>query len=91
VLLHHCQDDGDVIKLKTVGQLIDNYVTLDGVFDTLLYAESRKSNGKIEYYFTTQTDGKTTAKSAENLFNSEEPNDLGIIINKYRQYFNLKG
>lgn len=89
ILLHHCQDDGETIKLKTVGQLIDNYVTLDGVFDTLLYAESRKSNGKVEYYFTTQTDGKTTTKSAEGLFNTEEPNDLGIITEKYRKYFNL--
>ena len=63
--------------------------TLDGVFDTLLYAESRKANGKVEYYFTTQTDGKTTTKSAEGLFNTEEPNDLGVITDKYRKYFNL--
>lgn len=92
IFLHHSEEDANTIKLKTVGKMIDNYITLDGIFETLLVAESRKSNnGGIEYFFTTQSDGKTTAKSAEGMFNSEEPNDLGIIINKYRQYFNLKG
>lgn len=88
IFLHHTQFTDEGVKMKTVGKLIDNYITLEGLFDTVLYAQSRINNGKVEYFFTTQTNGLSTAKSPEGMFASEEPNDLQIIIQKYKDYHN---
>jgi len=87
VFLHHTEVDDKRLKMKTVGKLLDNYVSIEGLFETVLLAECRRNNGRTEYFFSTQTDGASTAKSPEGMFKDEEPNDLQLILNKYQEYY----
>jgi hypothetical protein len=86
--LHHTETDPNTgeIKAKTVGKMIDQYLTLEGCFDIVLLAEV-DSEG---HHFVTQSDGYTTAKSPEGMFPSLKiPNDLGIVDTAIRDYWGL--
>jgi len=77
-------------KIKTAGQLIDQYVTMEGLFTTVLYAESEFNplTSKIEYFFKTNSDGRNTAKSPFGMFDDLKiPNDLGLVAKKVREYY----
>jgi len=87
-LLHHTQVTSDGrTKAKTVGQMLDNYLTLEGCCDIVLLTQTDGSN----HYFITQSDGMTTAKSPEGLFDFKIPNDLAFVEKRIREYWGLKG
>ena len=86
--LHHTETDPNTgeIKAKTVGKMLDQYLTLEGCFDIVLLAEA-SSEG---HYFLTQSDGTNTAKSPEGMFpDIKIDNDLGIVDSAIRSYWNL--
>lgn len=82
--LHHIEraDDGH-IKAKTSGKMLDNQLTLEGLFSIVLLAET---DGK-EHYFLTQSDGTTTAKSPMDMFKPKIENDLKMVDTTIRQYY----
>lgn len=85
-LLHHTQTTTDgKTKAKTVGQMLDNYLTLEGCVDVCLLTQT---DGK-EHYFITQSDGMTTAKSPEGMFDLKMPNDLGVVDKAIRGYWGV--
>lgn len=85
--LHHTEMDvnSGKTKAKTVGKMLDNYLTLEGCFDIVLncYAEGN------EHYFLTQSDGYNTAKSPEDLFAVKIPNDLALVDKAIRDYYKM--
>lgn len=84
--LHHTQTTTDgKVKAKTVGQMLDNYLTLEGCTDIVLLAQTDGSN----HYFITQSDGCTTAKSPEGMFEMKIPNDLKAVDEAVRKYWGL--
>lgn len=86
--LHHTETDPNTgeVKAKTVGKMIDQYLTLEGCFDIVLFAEV-DSEG---HHFITQSDGMTTAKSPEGMFPSLKiPNDLGVVDKAIRDFWGL--
>lgn len=84
--LHHTQIGNDgKIKAKTVGQMLDNYLTLEGCCDVVLLTQTDGSN----HYFVTQSDGITTAKSPEEMFDAKIPNDLKAVDTRIREYYGL--
>lgn len=84
--LHHTQTTSDGrIKAKTVGQMLDSYLTLEGCVDVCLLV---KTDGK-DHWFETQSDGITTAKSPEGLFDLKIPNNLGAVDKAIREYYGL--
>ena len=86
--LHHTETNPETgkVKAKTVGKMIDQYLTLEGCFDIVLLA-SVDSEG---YHFVTQSDGYTTAKSPEGMFpDLKIPNDLGLVDAAIREYWGL--
>lgn len=86
--LHHTDEsDPNNIKAKTVGKMIDNSITLEGVFTIVLLANARKENGKISHFFITQSDGTTTAKSPMGMFDDEIENDLQLVLTKMNEYY----
>lgn len=87
--LHHVETNKETgkTKAKTVGQMIDQYLTLEGCFDIVLYA-GVDSNG---HHFITQSDGTNTAKSPEEMFEAKIENDLKFVDDTIREYWNLKG
>lgn len=75
------------VKAKTAGKLIDNVVTLEGLFTTVLFTRVKKGKDSMEYTFLTQTDGTNTAKSPKGMFDTLEiPNDLDYVIKKIKEY-----
>lgn len=86
--LHHVETtEQGRIKAKTSGKMIDNQLTLEGLFSIVLLA----SNEMNEYKFITQSNGFTTAKSPMGMFEPEIDNDLKKVDEIIRDYYNLGG
>lgn len=85
--LHHTEIDGNTgkTKAKTVGKMLDNYLTVEGCFDIVLQCVAE---GK-EHYFITQSDGSNTAKSPEEMFDPKIANDLNFVDKTIREYYGL--
>ena len=85
--LHHTETDPNTgeVKAKTVGKMIDQYLTLEGCFDIVLLAETDKDG----HHFVTQSDGYTTAKSPDGMFPLMIPNDLGVVDKGIRDFWGI--
>ena len=85
--LHHTETDRNTgkVKAKTVGKMLDNQLTVEGCFDIVLLAQA-ESDG---HYFVTQSDGYSTAKSPEGMFELKIPNDLKFVDTRIREYYGL--
>lgn len=83
--LHHTETDSQTgrIKAKTVGKMLDNQLTVEGCFDIVLLAKVEDE----EHFFETQSDGFTTAKSPEGMFERRIPNDLKAVDTAIRSYY----
>lgn len=93
VIITYHQEKGDDgrDKIKTVGKMVDNAISLEGLFTVILYAtvERDMKSGKTEYRFMTNTDGNNTAKSPVGMFPSQFiPNDMGYVLDKMNEYYN---
>lgn len=83
--LHHSEEVDGKIKAKTIGKLLDNQLTIEGCFDVVLLAQMFDG----QHCFITQSDGYTTAKSPEGMFNPRIPNDLKAVDVAIRNYYGL--
>jgi hypothetical protein len=85
--LHHTETDSNTgkIKAKTVGKMLDNQLTVEGCFNIVLLCSVEGT----EHYFITQSDGYTTAKSPEDMFELRIPNDLKAVDTAIREYYGM--
>lgn len=82
--LHHSEIDSDGRqKTKTIGKMLDEKLTVEGCFDIVIYCEDHK--------FFTQSNGQSTAKTPEGMFDLEIPNDLKAVDSAIREYYGLEG
>ena len=82
--LHHTETtETGKIKAKTSGKMLDNQLTLEGLFSIVLLA---RTDG-TRHYFETQSDGYTTCKSPMGMFDMEIDNDLKLVDQKIREYY----
>lgn len=82
--LHHSETDTDGReKVKTIGKMLDEKLTVEGCFDVVLYCTDHK--------FFTQSNGISTAKTPEDMFPLEIPNDLKYVDSTIRSYYGLGG
>ena len=81
--LHHSEDDGaGREKVKTIGKMLDEKLTVEGCFDVVIYCRDQR--------FYTQGDGISSAKTPEGMFDSVEiPNDLKMVDARIREYWGL--
>lgn len=85
ILAHSDVDQNGRSKLKTIGKMLDDKITLEGLFTTVLH--SRVIDG--EYKFQTQDDGSYLAKSPIGMFDENLiPNDLVSVKDAVENYFN---
>lgn len=87
-LWHPEEDMNGNMKMKSVGKMVDNYLTLEGLFTVILYTLVKKEDDKIQYRFITNNIGELPAKSPVGMFEIEIPNDLGYVIEKMDEYYN---
>ena len=86
-LLHHVEQtvDGN-LKAKTIGKMLDEKLTVEGLFAIVLLCRSEKD----KHYFVTQSEGYSTAKSPMEMFPAEIDNDLKLVDTTIREYYNLE-
>jgi len=92
VFTYHDEAEADgARKIRTAGKMIDQYITLEGLFTVVLFGrtETNVLSKKTRYFFTTNTDGNNTAKSPIGMFTEMEiPNDLGYVVERVNSYYN---
>lgn len=82
-LSHQENDEFGRSKIKTIGKMLDDKVVLEGLFTIVLFTKVK--DGK--YFFQTNTDGVTTAKSPMGMLDPLEDNDLKLILEKIEKYY----
>lgn len=87
-MLHHTElsEDGK-IKAKTLGKMLDNQLTVEGLFSIVLLCQTEGS----EHYFITNSDGSNPAKSPMEMFELRIDNDLKMVDTAIRNYYELGG
>jgi hypothetical protein len=92
IILSHSEDviaNGSTrTKIKTIGKMLDEKITLEGLFTIVLMADKRKTDKKIDHFFVTNSDGSSTCKSPEGMFPLEIPNDLNTMLSQVKKYYN---
>lgn len=85
--LHHTEADSNTgkVKAKTMGKMLDNQLTLEGLFAIVLHCVT---DGK-KHSFMTQSDGYSTAKSPMEMFPLEIENDLKMVDQTIREYYEM--
>ena len=93
--LTHSEESTDInghrkVKAKTIGKMIDNALTLEGLFSIVLFGRViKQEDGTLEYGFETQNNGENTCKSPMDMFDETFiVNDLQYVkecIQKYEE------
>ena len=85
-LSHLQRDDEGREKIKTMGKMLDEKITIEGLFTTVL--KTNVTDGT--YCFLTQNSGKDTVKSPIGMFDSYAiDNDLKYVDTKIRNYYEI--
>lgn len=92
VVSTHSENTGDRLnpyyKMKTLGKMLDNTITLEGLFTYVFFTViQRNDDGTPSYKFMTNSDGTTTGKSPMGLFSDLYiDNDLKLVIDRIEEY-----
>ena len=85
-LLHHSETtDTGRVKAKTVGKMLDNQLTVEGLFSIVLYAFVEDD----KHLFRTTNDGFCPAKAPMGMFEPIIDNDLKFVDTTIREYYKL--
>lgn len=83
---HSTMDDTGREHFKTIGKMLDNYVTLEGKFTIVL--KTVVQDGK--YFFATRNNGQDTVKTPLGMFEEEFiENDLAAVDHAIREYYGI--
>lgn len=86
--LHHTEEDmSGRLKAKTIGKMLDEKLTVEGLFSIVLLTVAEGT----EHYFLTNSDGSSTAKSPMEMFDLKIDNDLRMVDQTIREYYDLAG
>lgn len=85
-LSHLQRDDAGHEKVKTMGKMLDEKITIEGLFTIVL--KTLVADG--QYYFLTQNSGLDTVKSPIGMFDTYAiDNDLKYVDAKIRNYYEI--
>jgi len=93
VITAHSEDAYDVegelkSSFKVIGgKLVKEKLVPESFFHMVLFTDVVMKDGKPEYYFLTQNNGKNTCRTPLGLFSEYRiPNDLKFVIETYKEY-----
>lgn len=86
--LHHTEiTESGRIKAKTIGKMLDQQLTVEGLFSIVLLC---KTDGE-KHVFVTKSNGMTTVKTPMDMFaDSEVDNDLKAVDTIIRNYYGFE-
>lgn len=93
-MLIHSENIGSDVspkhKIKTLGKMLDNMITIEGLFTYVFFTQINKDiEGNTLYQFVTQSDGTNTAKTPMGCFEDTHiDNDLHLVVTKIDEYIN---
>ena len=94
-ILTHAEESSDMegkkkFKAKTIGKMVDEKLSLEGLFSIVLFGKVKKDkDGNIRYVFETQNNGENTCKSPRGMFSTVEiANDLDFVKKSITEYEN---
>lgn len=83
-LSHNEQKEDGTSKVKTIGKLLDEKITIEGLFTIVLNTVIQDN----KYYFQTQNNGFNTTKSPLGMFDEQLiENDLKLVTEKINEYY----
>lgn len=86
ILAHSTTDDSGKTKAKTIGKLLDEKITIEGLLTIVL--RTAVING--QYLFLTQNNGSDTTKSPIGMFADEHiPNDLAEVDKAIVEFYGI--
>jgi hypothetical protein len=86
LLSHTDTSDTGQVKAKTIGKLLDEKITVEGLVTIVL--RTHVING--QYVFSTRNNGNDTVKTPIGLFDDEHiPNDLMAVDKAITEYYEL--
>lgn len=86
ILGHTQEDDNGRVKAKTIGKLLDEKITIEGLLTIVL--RTTVING--QYLFTTQNNGLDTVKTPLGMFDAEQiDNDLAAVDSTIVNYYGI--
>ena len=87
VLQHIDTNEDGKIKAKTLGKMLDQQLTVEGLFTIVLLCEASEKG----HYLVTQSDGTNPCKSPMGMFDDVKiDNDLKRVDDIIREYYGLK-
>lgn len=87
IMQHIETDENGKVKAKTLGKMLDQQLTIEGLFTIVLLCKADRN----KHYFVTQSDGTNPCKSPMGMFDEIEiDNDLKLVDNAIREYYGLK-
>lgn len=76
-------------KMKTVGNMVDQYITPMGKFEIVLMGKEEYNDRTqtVEKYFVTAYDGRVKGKAPYGMFDDIYiPNDMSYVLDKVKEY-----
>lgn len=87
ILSHTQTDDAGRVKIKTIGKLLDEKITIEGLVSIVLRTAVVNGN----YMFSTRNSGHDTTKTPMGMFDEELiENDLALIDTQIYNYYELQ-
>lgn len=80
-------------RMKTTGNMVNEYITPEGKFEIVLFGRSHREEGeagavKVIKQFVTKDDGLYTSAKDQGIFDETYiPNDLGYVIQEVDKYY----
>lgn len=85
-LSHTQTDERGITKCKTIGKLLDEKITLEGLFSIVMRSVKRDGS----HFFSTTNDGYDTVKTPMGMFDSELiDNDLNHVTQTIKSYYGV--
>lgn len=86
ILAHTQADEFGRVRVKTIGKLLDEKITVEGMFSIVLRTQVRDG----EYLFSTRNSGQDTVKSPIGMFDADLiHNDLAAVDSAICDYYQL--
>lgn len=86
-MMHPDFDESGRMKPKSIGKMLDNQLTIEGMFPIVLLADNDESG----YHFVTASDGTTPVKAPMGMFDEAViDNDLKSVDSAIREYWEMQ-
>jgi hypothetical protein len=87
IMAHSATDDAGKVRVKTIGKMLDDKITVEGLMTIVLRTQVTNGN----YLFSTQNSGSDTVKSPVKMFpNDLIDNDLKAVDGLICEYFDIE-